>query len=109
MRNLVFLLFALMLVGCSGMMLGGGSSSSGTSGSSSTTGSQASDIEITGKVREVLVADPRVDAASINVSTRAGLVRLSGVAGSYEARETAEKLTMATDGVKAVDNQISVE
>jgi hyperosmotically inducible protein len=111
MRSLVFLFFAITLSGCSGMMLGGGTGSS--SGSSSTTGSsttaQTSDIAITGMVREELAADSRVSVSSINVSTRNGVVRLSGVVRDYEARETAEKLAMSVDGVRAVENRISIE
>lgn len=109
MRRLVFLLLALTLVGCSGMMLGGGSASGSASGPASASSSQSRDIAITGRVREALVADPRVDAASINVSTRSGMVRLSGVASSFSAREAAEQLTLATHGVRGVDNQIDVE
>jgi osmotically-inducible protein OsmY len=37
------------------------------------------------------------------------MVRLSGSVPSYEAREKAEKLAMATDGVAGVENKITVE
>ena len=113
MRSLVFLLLAITLAGCSGLMLGGGSGSggsgsgaTGTSQSSSTT--QPSDVAITGMVREALTADPRVSTSAITVSTRHGMVELGGSARDYEAREAAEKLAIAVDGVKGVDNRITV-
>jgi hyperosmotically inducible protein len=114
MRSLVFLLFAITLAGCSGLMLGGGSGSgssgSGGTGTSQSSGStQPSDIAITGMVREAFSGDPRVSTSPISVSTRQGMVELAGTARGYEARETAEKLAMAVDGVKGVDNRIAVE
>jgi len=111
MRGLVFLFFAITLAGCSGMMLGGGSGSSSGSGSArgSSTTAQTSDIAITGMVREELAADPRVSVSTISVSTRSGVVRLSGAVRNYEAREAAEKLAMSVDGVRGVENRISVE
>jgi osmotically-inducible protein OsmY len=37
------------------------------------------------------------------------MVRLSGSVPSYRAREDAEKLAISVDGVKSVDNKITVE
>ena len=91
------------------MMLGGGSGASSTSGSRTASSSaRQSDTAISGQVREALAADASVNGSAITVSTHAGAVKLSGKARSYTAREAAEKLALAIDGVKSVDNQITV-
>jgi len=90
-------------------MLGGGSGSGGSSGGSQSSGtSQPSDVAIMGMVREALSADSRVSRSAISVSCTKGMVQLAGTASSYEARETAEKLAVAVDGVRGVDNRITV-
>ena len=121
MRSLVIMCFATTLVGCSGMMMGGtsgsaGASAGGVSASTSTGGSSGggtatntpSDVEITGMVREALMRDSRIGRSSITVHTRSGVVELGGAAPDYEAREAAEKLAMGVDGVRAVNNRITV-
>jgi hypothetical protein len=69
---------------------------------------QASDAAINSRLRAQYAADPGLAKFALGVNTAAGFVTLSGKVATYSARETAEKLAMATDGVKAVDNQISV-
>ena len=120
MRSLVIVCFATTLVGCSGMMMGGtsgsaGASAGGVSASTSSGGSSGgsttagpSDVEITGMVREALMRDSRIGRSSITVHTRSGVVELGGAAPDYEAREAAEKLAMGVDGVRAVNNRITV-
>ena len=121
MRSLVILIFAITLTGCSGMMLSGGASSGGVSaGGVSTSGSssgssggsgastQPSDVAISGMVREALISDSRLGRAQISVSTRSGVVQLSGSVDDYDAREAAENLAMKVDGVRAVDNRLTV-
>ena len=90
-------------------MLGGGSGSGSSSGSSKTSStSQPSDVAIAGMVRESFMSDSRVSRASISVNCRQGMVQLGGSVGSYEAREAAEKLAMSVDGVRGVENRITV-
>ena len=110
MRLLVILLFGITLSGCSALMMGGGS----TGGSPAqkdrpSNSSQSADSAITARVRNRHAADPVVSKFALGVRTSGGMVTLSGTVATYAARETAEKLAMATDGVRAVDNQITVE
>ena len=110
MRVLVFLLFAITLSGCSGLMVSGGSAGSSPSASEQATKSaQAADTATTNRVKAAFAADAELGKHAIYVSTSAGMVRISGSVPTYDARESAEKLAMATDGVKAVDNKITVE
>ena len=109
MRILVFLLVGTTLSGCSGLMMsGGGSGASPAEKDRVESSQQASDETITGRVMRRLTADPALSESDIGVRTSGGKVFLSGSADSYAARESAEKLTMKMDGVKAVDNQIRV-
>jgi len=110
MRLLVILLFGITLSGCSALMMGGGS----TGGSPAqkdrpANSSQGTDSAITDRVRNRHAADPIVSKFALGVSTSGGMVTLSGTVASFGVRETAEKLAMATDGVRAVDNQITVK
>ena len=110
MRSLVFLLFAATLAGCSGMMMIGGSSGSGTSGTARTTGVQsAADESLTEQIKQLYARDAVLREAGISVTTRQGLVRISGSVPSYGAREKAEKLAISTNGVTGVDNRITVD
>jgi osmotically-inducible protein OsmY len=110
MRVLVFLIFVITSSGCAGLMVGGGSSASSTAGEERAASlAEAADTATTNKVKQKFAADAELSKPVIYVSTSAGMVRLSGSVASYAARENAEKLAMATDGVKAVENKITVE
>ena len=110
MRVLVFLVFVITSSGCSGLMVGGGSTSSSTAEEDRATSlAEAADTATTNRLKQKFAADADLGKQTIYVSTNAGMVRLSGSVASYAARENAEKLTMATDGVKAVENKITVE
>ncbi|MGM9483221.1 BON domain-containing protein [Roseateles sp. NT4] len=67
-----------------------------------------SDMGITAKVNAALVADDQLKATQINVDTRDGQVTLSGQAPDAKARERATTLAQAVDGVKQVNNQLTV-
>ncbi len=67
-----------------------------------------SDMGITAKVNAALVADDQLKATQINVDTRDGQVTLSGQAPDAKARERATTLVQAVDGVKQVNNQLTV-
>ncbi|MDA0705866.1 MAG: BON domain-containing protein [Proteobacteria bacterium] len=109
MRNLVILVIAITVSACSGMMLGGGSAGRTPAENDRGTGTaQASDTALSGRVQAQYATDPALANFAIKVSAAAGLVTLSGKVSTYAARGSAEKLVMATDGVKGVDNQITV-
>jgi osmotically-inducible protein OsmY len=115
MRSLVFLLFAITLVGCSGLMMGGNASQSapppsGPSESERAANLQkAADASITSAIQRRFSSDPVLGDGTVYVKSTNAMVRLSGSVPSYEAREKAEKLAMATDGVAGVENKITVE
>ena len=110
MRVLVFLVFVITSSGCSGLMVGGGSSgNSAAEEERAASLAEATDTATANKVKQNFAADAELGGQVIYVSASAGMVRLSGSVASYAARENAEKIAMATDGVKAVENKITVE
>ena len=66
------------------------------------------DASITAAVKTALAADPSLSAVKIDVSTRGGVVRLDGPAPDPRARDRAQVLAAAPDGVVQVDNRLVV-
>lgn len=71
-------------------------------------GEEASDAWIVTKVKSQLAADPEVNPFNIDVDSTKGEVTLSGVVNGERAREEAERITRATEGVKTVRNEIQI-
>jgi osmotically-inducible protein OsmY len=91
------------------MMLAGGSTGSTPAEKDrEPAAAQSTDTALSSRVKARIAADPVLGGFSIGVAASAGLVTLSGAVATYAARETAEKLAMATEGVKAVNNKITV-
>jgi osmotically-inducible protein OsmY len=67
-----------------------------------------SDAAITASVNAELARDNELSALRIDVDTQSGRVALKGTAPSAAAKERAESLARAVDGVTAVDNQLEV-
>jgi hyperosmotically inducible periplasmic protein len=67
-----------------------------------------SDAGITAAVKASLAADPALSALQIDVSTEGGVVRLDGPAPTEKARERAQVLALAPNGVVRVDNRLVV-
>ncbi|MBT8098946.1 MAG: BON domain-containing protein [Gammaproteobacteria bacterium] len=108
MRRLVVLVFALIVSGCSAMMVGGGSGGGGYRSDDRSAAQESSDWSITTSLKSQYAANVSTRDFNLGVSTDRGRVVLSGTVDTYAVRETAEKLALATDGVKAVDNRIRV-
>lgn len=66
------------------------------------------DAAITAAVKTALAADPALSALKIDVSTSQGVVRLDGPAPDPRARERAEMIAAAPQGVVRVDNRLVV-
>ena len=66
------------------------------------------DATITAKVNASLAKDPDLSALKINVDTVNGKVTLNGPAPTTVARDRAETIAKAVDGVTAVNNQLVV-
>lgn len=74
-----------------------------------TAGQRMDDATVTTKIEAKLAADPQVSATNIDVDTRDGVVTLSGLVKTAEARTEAEQLARDTEGVRNVDNRIRVQ
>ena len=66
------------------------------------------DIAITAKVSAALAADSSLKAMSINVDTQDGRVSMRGSAPDAAARDRAQALATAIEGVVTVDNHLVV-
>lgn len=105
MRITAILLIVLLMSGCAAMVLGNGSSN----GASRTSASGASDASISKQVEANFAADATLGQFNLSARSYSGSVILSGSVDNYIAREQAGKLAKATNGVRAVTNQIVVE
>ena len=66
-------------------------------------GDAAGDAMITGKVKTKLLADPDVKGLLIDVDTKNGVVTLNGSA------DKAVSIAKGTEGVKSVENKLTVK
>ena len=67
------------------------------------------DSGVTTKVKAKFAQDDLVKAHDINVTTRDGIVTLSGEVDTMEARQQALRLTRETEGVANVVDELRVE
>ncbi len=77
-------------------------------GAMDTAAVKAKDALITTSVNAELAKDSQLSALRIDVDTVDGRVALKGTAPDSASRERATSLARAVDGVKSVDNQLSV-
>jgi hyperosmotically inducible protein len=64
--------------------------------------------ELAARVKKALEAEPKIHAAGIDVTAAEGTVTLWGTTVNDGERSRAAKLASSVDGVKAVENRISV-
>ncbi|WP_394777330.1 BON domain-containing protein [Undibacterium sp.] len=67
------------------------------------------DSVITAKVKSALVSDKEVSALKINVTTKQGVVILTGAVPSAEAGDRVIKMIAGIEGVKDIQNQLQVK
>ncbi len=79
-----------------------------TAGAMDTVATKAKDAVITTSVNAELAKDSQLSALRINVDTVDGRVALKGTAPDSASRDRATSLARSVDGVKAVDNQLTV-
>jgi hyperosmotically inducible periplasmic protein len=79
-----------------------------TAGAMDTVASKAKDALITSSVNAELAKDSQLSALRINVDTVEGRVALRGTAPDAASKDRATTLAQRVDGVKAVDNQLTV-
>jgi len=73
------------------------------------TGEDIDDTATTGRVKGNLGKDSQFKFDDIHVTTFKGTVQLSGFAASEDAKRRAEEITKNTEGVKDVQNAISIK
>ena len=73
-----------------------------------TAGQTVDDAGVTAKVKAALVAEKGVNGMSINVDTVGGRVTLTGRVPDQSQVERATQVATAIEGVKAVDNRLTV-
>lgn len=79
-----------------------------TAGAMDTVATKAKDAVITSSVNAELAKDTQLSALRINVDTVEGRVALRGTAPDAASKDRATTLAQRVDGVKAVDNQLTV-
>ena len=71
-------------------------------------GQTLDDAGITAKVKAALIADKTVSGTAIDVDTMQGRVTLSGRVPDQGQVDRAAQVTSSVEGVKAVDNKLTV-
>jgi osmotically-inducible protein OsmY len=72
-------------------------------------GNNMSDAAITAKVKTAIIAEPGLKALQIDVDTVNGVVTLKGTVDSPELMENARQVALTVEGVKSVNNQLTVK
>lgn len=106
MRLVVILAIAVLLSGCTAMLLGNGSQGAPLPDRSAT--GLSADVSTTTAVRDRFDADEMLSSYSIGVSTYRGRVTLTGSVKDYDVRNRAGQLARGVSGVISVDNRIRV-
>lgn len=73
-----------------------------------TIGARVDDAAISAALKTKLVADRAKNLLNVNVDTRDGIVHLKGAVPTERDRMEAERLALATKGVRAVKNDLMV-
>lgn len=66
------------------------------------------DAAITAKVKTAIIGEPALQSMQINVDTANGIVILSGAVDSPTSVDRANQIAQAVEGVKSVDNRLTV-
>jgi len=67
------------------------------------------DATITTKVKTAVLAEPGLKTLQIDVDTKNGVVMLSGTVDNQALKERAAQVAQAVNGVKSVDNNLTVK
>ena len=73
------------------------------------TGEGIDDTATTGRVKKALHSDTQYKLGDVKVTTFKGTVQLSGFADSRDAKNRAAEIAKTVEGVKEVQNNISVK
>jgi hyperosmotically inducible protein len=72
-------------------------------------GTEIDDTAVTSKVKSALFADPGIKSFDLKVETRKGEVQLSGFVDNQDQVERAISTTRAVEGVRSIQNGISLK
>lgn len=70
---------------------------------------KAGDTALTAKVKSAIFAEPGLKSMEIDVDTVDGIVTLTGTVDSPQHIESAKQAAQKVDGVKSVNNQLTVK
>jgi hyperosmotically inducible periplasmic protein len=73
------------------------------------TGEALDSTAITARVRAALLADPEVSGFDVGVTTFRGVVQLSGFVDTPDQRIRAEDIAWGVQGVRSVENNITLK
>lgn len=72
-------------------------------------GDTIDDAAITTKIKAAIVGEPSLEVLQIDVDTVNGMVTLTGTVDSAQSSDRAKELAGAVEGVKSVDNRLTVK
>jgi len=67
------------------------------------------DQDIKRNVSAALIGDPATDLYDVSIAVSDGVVHLTGVVDSWQERDLAEKVAKTAEGVRAVENRVTVD
>lgn len=100
-------ILVIVLTGCASAV-GSGYGQGGLSSDGRSYSKAREDNTITARVNSLLVQDRQITAMNIEVTTRNGVVTLTGTVPSRSLSERAARLAASVEGVKTVVNHLRV-
>ena len=85
------------------------SDAAGAPSPSTTIGTEIDDSVVSTRVKSALLADPDIKGFDLKIATRKGEVQLSGFVDNQSQLERALVVAHAVEGVKSVDNKVSLK
>lgn len=109
LRRYALVAFFALLTACSAMLIGDGHQGSSSIGSEHRSSTQlADDDALATALRGALASDSLLDSEQLSVSVYGAVATLSGVVGSFEARERAIRIARNVAGISRVNSQLQV-
>ncbi len=97
-----------LFVGVTGPLLGVGLLVTGCASSMVPESTQNADASISAALNDSLGTNEKVNAHQVGVETREGIVYMTGVVDTEDARREAGRTAWRTDGVRGVENDLTV-
>jgi hyperosmotically inducible protein len=86
-----------------------GFAASTSSFASESVGAKIDDGALVARIKTDLLRSPQVDGLDVNVDVKNGAVTLSGTAATEAQRVRAGQIAKTAEGVKSVDNKITIK